>query len=68
MLHVTINTCTNVTMLCFFLYCECRSQCGSALFCDNLNACPNVTVFCCVLLSVPVPIWQYSVVLFCECL
>jgi len=47
---------------------QCLYQCGSALLCDNVSACTNVALFCCVILSVPVPMWRCSVVWYCECL
>jgi len=46
----------------------CLYQYGSALFCDIVSVCTNMAVVCCVKLSVPVPMWQCSVVLYCECL
>jgi hypothetical protein len=41
---------------------------NKALFCDVVSACTNMAVLCCVILSVPVPMWQCSVVWYCQCL
>ena len=43
-------------------------QCGSAHLCDIVCACTNVAVISCVILSVPVTIWQCSALLYCESL
>ena len=37
-------------------------------FCDTASACTIVGVFCCVILSVPVPMCQCSIVWHCQCL
>jgi len=59
---VTMGHCSIV------LYCECLCPRGSALLCDTVTAFTNVAVLCCVILSVPLPMWQSSVVWYCQCL
>jgi len=60
-------------------YCECLYQYGSVLFFDTVSACTSMAVLCfsvcnngallrCVILWVPVTIWQCSVASYCECL
>jgi len=48
---------------CFVVwYCEYFYQCGSVLLCDNVRVCTIVAVICSLILWVPEPKWQCSVV------
>ena len=50
------------------MYFQCLWHCGSVLLCNTVSVCTIVAVFCCVILSVPLPICLSSFVWNCECL
>jgi len=64
---VRFSVCNSVVLLCMW-YSQCLNQCGGALLCDTVSSCTNVAVFFCVTLSVPVPMWQCSIVWYCRSL
>jgi len=52
----TVSACADVTMP-FFMIFSMRVQYGSALFCDTVISSTNVAVLCCVILTLPLPLW-----------